>query len=258
MKDLSSYLISIGLTDTESKLYIKGLKKPLSFDALISGTSIKPSTAYHALSTLRDKGLTATSSQDGKQIHTMLGADYLSLYLTSRSRKLEQQQIQLDQIRGIFPTPTELDSANFNVEHFDSIDGVKKVIDAALDCTSCEWQIIAPKRNFLSEYDKSYAKYFMAKRQARHIRSQTLWESPPTGRGSAHLTLQGILARNPRYLPPKYRGQFDSLIIIFDDQIAYISSLKSTEAVLIKSASLSSTMRIMFDALWHASRDILK
>ncbi len=258
MKDLSSYLVSIGLTDTESKLYIKGLKKPLSFDALISGTNIKPSTAYHALATLRDKGLAAASSQDGKQIHTMLGADHLSLYLTNQSHKLEQQQIQLEQLRDIFPAPTELDTAGFSVEHFDTVDGVKKVIDAALDCTSRQWQIIAPKRNFLSEYDKAYAKYFMAKRKARRIKSQTLWESPHTKRGSNHLTLRDILDRNPRYLPPKYHDQFDSLIIIFDDQIAYISSLKSTEAVLIKSASLSSTMRIMFDALWHASRDILK
>ena len=49
MKPLVAYLESIGLSKTESQLYLAGLKTPLSVDDLIRGTAIKRSTAYHAI-----------------------------------------------------------------------------------------------------------------------------------------------------------------------------------------------------------------
>ena len=77
------------------------------------------------------------------------------------------------------------------------------------------------------------------------------------GSGSGKLTLRDIISRNPRYLPVKYRGRFTAVIIIFDDKIAYISSLKNTGSLLIQSPDFSSTMRVMFDSLWDASKDII-
>ncbi|MEK7620845.1 MAG: hypothetical protein AAB395_00635, partial [Patescibacteria group bacterium] len=63
---------------------------------------------------------------------------------------------------------------------------------------------------------------------------------------------------NPRYLPSKFQGKFNTVIIIFDDKVAYVSSLKNSESLLIQSSDLTSTMQVMFDALWRVSKDTLE
>ncbi len=257
MKPLVAYLESIGLSKTESQLYLAGLKTPLSVDDLIRGTAIKRSTAYHAMETLQLKGLVSSHRSDGRLIFTMSAPGRIASYLDNQSSEIERKQVELDRLLSAFPSPAMPKDSSCQVEYYESIEGVKKVIDIALECKRPEWQIIAPKQNFFSEYDQDYARYYLTKRRAHRIKAKTLWETSMQGSGSGKLTLRDIISRNPRYLPVKYRGRFTAVIIIFDDKIAYISSLKNTGSLLIQSPDFSSTMRVMFDSLWDASKDII-
>ncbi len=256
MKSVLTYLESIGLSKTESQLYVAGLKKPSTIEELVGGTTIKRSTAYHAVETLQAKGLVHSRRQNGRLLFTMTPPNNVARYLDAQSKELERKQLELDRLLPFFPAPPESQASNYLVEHYDSIEGIKKVVDAALACKNPEWRIIAPKQNFFSEYDQDYAHYYLTKRQAHKIKAKTLWEAPVEG-SSGTLTLRDIVVRNPRYLPAKFRGKFSSVIIMFDDKVAFISSLKTTESLLVQSADLTSTMQVMFDALWQASKDVV-
>jgi hypothetical protein len=162
----------------------------------------------------------------------------------------------LNNIQSLFPDESETDNAH-QVTTVDTVAGMKKIIDTALACKSREWRIIAPRTNFLYEYDASYADYFKQKRKIHKIRSRTIWERDAKKPSAPSVTLGEYTMRNPRYLPKNYTGTFNSLIILFDDSIAYISSLQQHHAILVTSKDISSTMAVLFDALWEKSDDLL-
>jgi len=126
------------------------------------------------------------------------------------------------------------------------------VVEEALYARQRHWDIIAPIDNFFSQFNREYAKYFITTRQTRQITARTLWEDKTGGRNLSH---EEIKARNPRYLPINMKVKFKTVIIIFDDKVAHITSTKEMSAVLIQSQEVSDTMRAMFDGLWEVSRE---
>ncbi len=249
---LTSFLESIGLSGAEARIYLAALSEPMTTDEIIAATSIKQSTVYYALRSLQQKQLAYVEHIDGKRVIRMAPPNEISRYVSRQADTIAQQQVALEQLLPHFPAVTP--HSDTSVTQFSTIDGIKTIIDSALDCTTPEWRIIAPRENFLSEYDRTFAQYFMAKRNARRIKAKTLWEAPRHRSASASLNQLELLHRNPRYLDAKHMGQFNATIILFDDSIAYISSLSTLEGILITSREISATMRVMFDALWEQSQ----
>jgi len=258
MKSLLTFLETLSLSKTEASIYLSGLKKAVQVDDLVQMLGIKRSTIYHALHTLEAKGLTNSKRDAGKLTYQMLPPTQLKDYIARQTAELETLQVSLDHYLPLFPAVNEDEKSGFTVEHYDNIAGIKKIVDVALNCKDCQWRIIAPRHNFFSQYDKAYADYFLSKRRAHKIKAKTLWESPQAKNTKGSLNFQQIITRNPRYLPAKYAGKFQSVVIIFDDYIAFISSIKGSESLLVRSQEFSTTMAVMFDALWDQSQDFLK
>ncbi|NTW13782.1 MAG: hypothetical protein HGA31_01995, partial [Candidatus Moranbacteria bacterium] len=82
-------------------------------------------------------------------------------------------------------------------------------------------------------------------------RTRSLWEFTPDRRA---LTVKELRDRDPRYLPEVMNGKFRSVIIIFDDKVAFVSSLNTLSAVLIHSDEIRQTMTALFDGLWTLSK----
>ncbi len=146
----------------------------------------------------------------------------------------------------------ELPEGEFKVSHFEGIKGIKLVVEEALYAKSRKWEIIAPVKNFFSEFDKEYARYFIETRKARGIIARSLWEYSSERR---ILSPAEVSERNPRYLPEVMHGKFRSVIILFDDKTAFISSLKELSAVLVQSKEHYETMLAMFEGLWVNSKE---
>lgn len=257
MKKINNYLHTIGLSKTEATIYVAGLKSPITVDELVAQTDIKRSTIYHALDTLRTKGLVSVKRLEGKLLFTMTAAENITRYLESRAKEIELQHAELDRLLPLFPSAHRSNGEGYRTEHYASIEGVKKVIETALDCHTPEWRIIAPRDNFISQYDEEYAKYYLSRRRSHKIKAKTLWERPTRSGHKSTLTLGDVSIRNPRYLSEQHSGMFTSMIILFDNKIAFISPLKNAEAVLIDSVDYANTMKVMFDALWDASSEVM-
>jgi len=124
----------------------------------------------------------------------------------------------------------------------------------ALDCKSRHWDIIAPVKNFFSEFDKDYAQYFLKSRNDRNLSSRSLWESQDK---HSYITADQIKERNPRILPEVMHGKFKSVLCLYDDKVLMISSLKSKTAVIIQSKELHNTLSAVFEGLWGASQELI-
>ncbi len=256
MDQITTILKSLGLTATETTIYLAGLDFPsIGVKELEKITGIKRTTIYHALNTLMHKGLVANKGTANRLAFIMTEPKDIKRLITSQIQVLQDQQKELDQVLPLLQPKNARQLGQANVLHYEGISGIKLVVEQALYCKSRHWDIIAPNKNFFSEFDKKYADYFIQTRQTRQITARSLWENNP---GRRSLTPEEIKDRNPRYLPEIMQGHFQSVMIIFDDKVAIISSLDELSAILIQSKEINDFFKAMFEGLWLGSKEYKK
>lgn len=247
-------LKQLGLTDSESLLYLAGLQCGSSSVAdLVRLTNIKRPTAYYALRTLAEKGL-VTELNRAKQNHfVMAPPSHLSHLLEAQRVALETRANGLEKLVDVLSSlPQEHGGAPPQVTAQHGIEGVRMIMDVAFDSASKHWDIIAPYHNFLRSHDKDYAERYLRVRHHRGITARTLWEGQYRA-GGRKLTEREIQERNPRILPTVMHGKFTSMMIIFDDKVAVFTDEEEPSGILITSASIHSLLQAMFNGLWAVS-----
>lgn len=253
MEKVKTILKNIGLTETEMNVYLVGLSYPsVGVSELEKQTRIKRTTIYHALNTLMRKGLAAKKESAGKLAFIMTRPENIKRLIEKEIKMLQAHEQELDEIIPLLSRRMAEKEGEMAVSHYEGEEGVKLVIEEALYCRSRHWDIIAPAKNYFSEFSKEYAKYFLETRRQRNLTARSLWEYDFSRR---ILTREEIKNRNPRYLPEIMHGRFKSVIIIFDDKVAFISSLKELSAIMIQSEEIKNTMTAMFEGLWVNSVD---
>lgn len=249
--EVTSKLNTLGLSETEAKLYQVGLAHIHSTGViqLQKQTGLKRPTIYHALDTLMTKGLVAKVAAANRQLYSFTPPSQLERLMEA---EILQAQRKLKLAVQLVPTleNLQIESGGTIVSHYEGTEGVKAVIDIALFCKVPKWDILSPKKNFFSEFDNRYSIYYLNTRRRHKITSRSLWEKVEGGRP---LTKTEIIERQPRYLPKVMLGKFASTVIIFDDKVAIISSLKSLSAVLITSTELHDFFKAIFEGLWSIS-----
>lgn len=254
MEQAHTLLRELGLSKTEQAVYLEGLAHTsIDVHTLVSRTRIKRPTIYHALETLIQKGLVAKHGTSRRCVFIMTSPERLRRVVDESIEELEQRRARIDTLLPLLRDRLPMASEVFlNVSQFEGIDGIKTVVEEALYCKSRSWDILAPRKNFFSEFDKTYSQYYLATRHARGIKARSLWEYglPEENRPLSH---EEIEWRNPRYLPKALQGGFASVIILFDAKVAIISSLRAMSAVLIDSKEVHDLMKTMFDGLWEVS-----
>lgn len=253
MNNIKNTLKKIGLTNTEIEIYINGINfHSIEVAKLEKLTNIKRTTIYHALNTLSQKGLVAKKEIMGKTSFSMTEPEKLLKIVKKDINNLRKQEKELEAVIPLLKLKKSENESAFKVFHYEGIEGIKNVVDEALYCKNRHWDIIAPVKNFFSDFDKDYAKYFIEKRKTRGLSARSLWEKDFSRRA---LTSEEIKQRQPRYLPEEMKGKFKSVVIIFDDKVAFISSIDEVSAILIHSMEIKDTMQAMFDGLWLASEE---
>ncbi len=246
---ITKTLLSLGLTTTEAALYLAGLEvSDCTPQSLAKHTHIKRPTVYHALDTLKEKGL-VTEHRVGTKTHfTMAHPEYVRRLVDLRRAELDAQATQLDTIIPVLAS-LHAEAEKTEVTHHMGLGGAKLVMDAAFRCKSKHWDIIAPYHNFLRD-EKEFSEQYLRTRKVRGITARTLWELKKEDRP---LTPEEFETRNPRILPPALKGKFESMIIIFDDKIALFTSHKNLSAILITSKETHALFQAMFNGLWELS-----
>ncbi|HEU0051284.1 MAG TPA: helix-turn-helix domain-containing protein [Patescibacteria group bacterium] len=254
MNQETDLLTSLGLTATESAIYLAGLSRPsIDVQTLATQTRLKRPTIYHALETLIQKGLASKHGTARSLVFMMTSPERLRRVIDEDIDRLEERKQQIDHLLPILQAYLPNGDVNaIKVMQYDGISGIKTVVEEALYCRTRSWDILAPRKNFFSEFDKNYSKYYLETRRVRQIKTRSLWEYG-TGEGERPLSDAEIAERNPRYLPKQMQGRFESVVILFDEKVAIISSLRAMSAILIDSPEIHRLMAAMFEGLWNVS-----
>lgn len=255
METSTSFLQSLGLTQTEATIYLSGLSQNgTDAQALARLTGIKRPTVYYALETLMQKGLVTKKGVGNRRVFSMTSPENLKMFVDTQISEMQSKKKSLD---GFVETLLKQQGAGVpstSVFHYEGIEGVKMVVEEALYCKSRHWDILAPRKNFFSEFDAEYAAYYLGARKRRRITSRSLWEKPT---GKRAVSREVIVERQPRYLPEIMSGRFQSVMILFDNKVVFISSYKSLSAIVIQSEEMHQFLLAMFDGLWSQAEPIV-
>lgn len=254
MADIAKTLYSLGLTPTETEVYLTGIRHlSISVQALAKETAIKRPTIYHALNTLKAKGLVADHGTSGPLHFVMCPPEHLMKLVENKRQEVDYQEQALRDLIPVLKQQMSVPDEPFTTAQYEGIEGIKTVVDIALYCKQRRWDIIAPVKNFFSEFDATYAQYYLTTRKRRGILSRTLWEKNMRPR-NRRLTPEEIHERRPRIMPDSMQGKLKSVLIIFDDKVAIISSLKKLSALVITSQETHDMFAAIFEGLWVNSK----
>ena len=253
MDNIKNILQNIGLSKTESEIYLAGLSyETIGVKELQKITNIKRTTIYASLNSLIQKGLVAKKEIGERMVFEMSRPENFKRLIEKQISDLKDKQKDFEEIIPVLNKQKNPNAPLVKVSHFEGIEGIKLVVDEALYCKKKEWDIIAPRKNFFSDFDKKYANYFLESRKQRGIIARSLWEYDPQRR---MLSEEEIEQRNPAILPKIMHGKFKDVIIIFDDKVAIISSIKELSAIIIQSQEIHDMFKTMFEGLWLGSKD---
>lgn len=254
METLEKVLMGLGLTLTETKIYLEGIRHTSqTASELARVTRIKRPTVYHAIATLMDKGLVAEKKVGGKLQFYMSPLEQTKKLATRERDAIEAKEMELERLIPLFSTlHHQGGDAPFEVVQYQGIEGVKTVYEIALYAKRPHWDVIAPVDNFLRSAGKAYAEYYLRSRKQHHIVSRTLWEEKQRSR---MLSKEEMKERNPRLLPVSMQGKFKSMIIMFDNKVAIIGPWEQQSAILIISEEVTQMFEVLFEAIWSVSKE---
>lgn len=249
MYSIENYLQEIGFSPSEGILYLAGLKLgKTGVNGLIKYTGMKRPTAYHALNELVAKGLADETKVGRELVYVMCPPSDIAGFIHSKIGNLSAQERKLEQFLPLFPVHSVLPDTELSVYQYAGEEGVRRLIDMALYSRTKRWDVIVPKDNFITSSDIVYIQYFKKTWRAQEIMARSLWEEKPSVR---QLNLRDILGQKLQQLPKECRGRFTSMMILFDDSIAMISSYEQQEGLLIQSKEYCDLLTILFEGFWN-------
>ncbi|MFA6424071.1 MAG: helix-turn-helix domain-containing protein [Candidatus Magasanikbacteria bacterium] len=251
---VSQLLESVGLSKTESDIYLAGLGIfNISANELSQKTDIKRPTVYHALSTLSAKGLVSKKIQGNGTLFSFTDPALLPKILDEQISMMERKKIVLNEAIPLLATIKHVNIPKVLVNHYEGIEGIKALFEQMYYCNSRHWDLIAPKNNFFYQFDQAYMDYYLEIRKKRNITARSLYERGINEYRGGPLKKEEIPIRNPRYLPAEMNEKFFSVVYLFDRKVVFVSSVNELSAILIQSEDVYSTIQAMFDTLWNIS-----
>lgn len=244
-KSLIKNLETLGLTSKEAAIYLVLLEKGNSSVMAISEHSgIKRPTCYLVLDDLVKKGFVARMPVGRR---TVFSAEH-------PVKVLRRAEHSLALARNIIPGLQEIMTKSGEKPQLKMLTGVsgariffEEVIESGHPIyyiASIEDLAQAVGQEFLDEYVK--------KRIEKGIRAYSI----RTKSTDVHTDLYKAGPENHReirYAPDTFEIPF--MVFIYGDKVAFVSKKEEGFGFIVKSVSLSKTMKSMFDVLWAASKE---
>ncbi len=248
--NIVEHLVEFGLSQKEAEVFVALTKKPSStLQELSLALTIKRPTVYHNLLSLITKGLVLDTGEAVKRYAAVDPGRLKSLLEEEKHRilKLEKSLPALLESLGTFRGGN---TNEFIVKKFSGKNGIRSLFDAAFRAKSKKWDIIAPYNNYLRDIDSEFGDYYLKARKYHGIHSRTLWES---GNSTRKLSTEDIKLRNPRFMPKNMTNKFNTMMILYDTSVAFISYGEDGGGVIVTSKDIYHIVEAMFETIWNMS-----
>ncbi len=251
MIDPEKNLKELGLSDSETTVYLSMVTGAQSARDLLKITKMKRPTVYYALSSLEKRGLISKSKKENDSTFTLSPVERL----VSIARERESEAMILtEKIGELAPLLSKKQSdknTKPQVSFFEGMEAVKRVVMDIMYIKDKNILCIAPSKNFFWDVGGEFVKNFVEERIKRNIHTRNLWERELD---KSIFKKYYEKVADVRILPSVMKDKFSTTIFMFDNSTLYVSSMKECYAILITSSEHTNTMRAVFEGLWGTSK----
>ncbi|MDP3985364.1 MAG: helix-turn-helix domain-containing protein [bacterium] len=240
-QELRRTLSDFGLDEKASLVYLAALELgPATVLELSRRTTLPRTTLYPILDELRRQGIVRYGKRKSKTIYTVESPNALAKLFHARERRFADLVPQLEALQG-----TVKEGAGVTL--FEGAEGFRQIWRRIFRSGVKEYRIITSGIGLLDFVKEAYlTERIISERKRRGIRSLQLI---PEGPGAEHIVAHDSAElRESRLLPAG--TVLPATIIIFGEEIAYITTRRENTMVLIASGEAAITNRSVFDLLW--------
>lgn len=245
--NITTNLQNIGFSPIKANIYQACLSlgtAPAS--AIANKAGIIRSTVYKILEELIDDGLIEKSETKVRQF-TALHPNALLYMLDNKKQSADHI---LPALLGMFTTSTSKPHMKF----YEGLSGKKKVFEDILKFKDKTVYTFSPINEVISSFGKTYSRHFLEKRVQNNIKRYALRPANANIKNKEweFYGSDKKLMREVRFLPQTIA--INTLIQIYENKVAVISSEKENYAFIIESKELSELMKQIFLLLWNMTQ----
>ena len=230
----SQLLKELGLTDSESKVYLALLESGPSLAGQISRkTGIHRRNIYDITERLIKKGLIGYILKNNRRLFEAANPEKFSDVLKEKQEELQEN---LPFLKELYGKTKEKQETNF----YTGIDGLKTVFQDQLE--DCKEILILGASKSAFEILPFYFKWYDKDRVKNKIKTRII----------ASENLKKIPLSEIRYIPQKYANPL--AINIYKDKVAIILWKKEPLAVVIKNPEIAESYKKYFELMWKIAR----
>lgn len=238
-KELIEILISLGLTDKESKVYLAATEvgtQPVS--AIGQAAKINRVTTYDILEKLKQKGLVSYFTKKKIKYFTATNPETLLEEFEKRTNNLRTSIPKFKRLTGEISHP--------RVRYFEGIEGIKAIY---ADTLTSKTEILNYANS--SEIRKQWPNYdteYVENRAKKKIYLRGV--SPKDKAGEIVHSEDQKYYREIRLIPA---GEFNftNEIHIYDDKVAIISFKDELIGMILESIEIANSQRAIFNMCWQ-------
>lgn len=243
-KELIKGLEAYGLEKKEAKVYLAGLELgAASVLELSRRTNLPRTTLYPILERLTARGVFRLGKKKKTTVYTAELPERLASQMHERTLVLEQALPSLELLA---------DSAQGGpgVTFYEGTDGFKRLWRQIYESDIDHYRLITSGVGLLDYVKEPYlVERVIAQRIEKGIHSrQLIPKSRVTQRIVQHDAAE---LRESRFLPPDVT--LPSTVIIFAEQVAFITTRRENTMVLLASGDIARTYKTLFDLVWEGA-----
>lgn len=240
--NLISWLISTGLDEQRSRLYLatlergEALAKDLAVDLKIGRTAV-----YDNLRALEDRGFVKTIFHGKRKTFTALSPK--ELYKKFDAQKQELKEL-LPDFLALHAGKNEMPF----IRVFHGRLAAREVYEDILQKTKKEYVYLSPSELTLQTVDRAFIKKWVERRVAKGIHVRSLRVKSKTVRDEPMFNEQAPYLRQIRYFPEYV--DLKASIYIYGDSVGLIATCKEGVAYIINSPDMAFSLKQIFEFLW--------
>lgn len=250
MENIRKILAAINIPLPAQQLYVSLLEKGKATARTLSlRTGITRTSIYDQVKILRDKGLIAEISVEGKTFFEVSDVRKLSALLDEQLEQLGTQKKYLAQNLSNLTHATQ--SVQPKVRFFEGQEGVRQLLKDLLWYDDITLYLYWPYEQMLNFLGKEFLLWFSARRAAHDIAIHAIWGARPE-KAKANIFIDDGPDVERRFLENRDLPQMG--YVIYENKVAFISSQKEAFGFIVESAEFVALQRMQFDVLWKSAR----
>jgi SAM-dependent methyltransferase/predicted DNA-binding transcriptional regulator len=240
-KNLQSILLSIGLTENESLVYLAGLSLgSTTILKLARSSGLKRTTVYSVVEDLKRRGLMNIEMRGFKKLYSVESPEKLEHILEERKETFKKE---LPEFLALY----NLKGEDGVIRYYEGLEAIKGIYMGFLDemRPHDDYLVVANQEKWFNLDPKFFLKY-KEERAKKNVKTRLLFQDSPVAR--EHKKFQKNWNENVKILPQGTKLNTD--LVIMPSKVIVFSLDVPLVAFVIENKNFVSMQKEMFELLW--------